>query len=289
MVFDMSLLKQCSHEVPDWVQDYFCNGRYKRLDIIARGGFGYVFTALSEQQKVVIVKAARTDKSRNALRYLVNEARFLRELSGTSGVVQIIEFTDEALILNQAGPPLRKVYHLCEKDFNSNDLCFLFISMLRALRSVHEHGILHGDLKPSNFLYGLHSPKEILLADFGLSRRITDHKSYHEHWYGTKAFASRAIHMKETQGRKDELESACYLFAYFMGVSLPWRKSTYSKRKVWKKKDRWRPPRQLERMYSLIEDTHWNEEPKYDLLERIIFEEFPQIPDTPLSWEQFWR
>lgn len=43
---------------------------------------------------------------------------------------------------------------------------------LRALKFLHEHGIVHGDIKPSNML--VDKRKRLKIGDFGLARRVSD-------------------------------------------------------------------------------------------------------------------
>ncbi|CCD66841.2 Protein kinase domain-containing protein [Caenorhabditis elegans] len=50
--------------------------------------------------------------------------------------------------------------------------------ILKGLVFLHEHNIVHGDLKPENIMLNLANPNDVKLGDFGLSRFA---KPYHDH------------------------------------------------------------------------------------------------------------
>jgi cell division control protein 7 len=56
------------------------------------------------------------------------------------------------------------------RDFTLSDMRVYFQSLFTALRSVHEAGIIHRDIKPTNFLYSPGNRRGVLV-DFGLAER----------------------------------------------------------------------------------------------------------------------
>jgi serine/threonine protein kinase len=119
----------------------------------------------SLSERPVVVKSTDTAHSALGKRLLLNEAAVVTSLAplwekvvpalvasgflGSSFFVNIFQKID--------GRKLRK------KDTPK---------ALDALRKVHEHGILHGDVKPENFL--VTKQGAVFVIDFGLSRPCTE-------------------------------------------------------------------------------------------------------------------
>lgn len=60
---------------------------------------------------------------------------------------------------------------IADSNWNPTKKCICLIGIADAMRCLHEHGILHSDLKPANILIGSnHYPR---VCDFGLSRCLS--------------------------------------------------------------------------------------------------------------------
>ena len=70
-----------------------------------------------------------------------------------------------------------EVLHKLKHNFELNRFVSVFVKTLRALQSIHEAGIVHGDIKEDNTLF---TEKEVKIIDFGSSESVvseSDNKS----------------------------------------------------------------------------------------------------------------
>ena len=87
-----------------------------------------------------------------------------------------------------------------------------------ALDAAHERGLVHRDVKPSNVL--LDSHEHVYLADFGLTRRLTDQKrlTVEARSLGTVDYvAPEQIRGEEVDGRADIYSLGCLLYECLTG------------------------------------------------------------------------
>ena len=105
------------------------------------------------------------------------------------------------LVLELLGKDLESLFNQCSRTFSTKTVLLLAIKMLLRIKSIHEKGIIHRDIKPGNFLIGTGSnSKEIYLIDFGLSKLFMDkadnHIPYCEKKYltGTARYCSINTH-----------------------------------------------------------------------------------------------
>jgi serine/threonine protein kinase len=102
--------------------------------------------------------------------------------------------------------------------------------MLSRIEYIHTRQFLHRDIKPDNFLMGTGKKQaKVYIIDFGLAKRYLDKNGKHipykenKNLTGTARYASINTHLGIEQGRRDDLESLCYVLLYFLRGSLPWQ------------------------------------------------------------------
>eukprot|EP01068_Selenidium_serpulae_P019318 Selendium_serpulae@DN6521_c3_g1_i2.p2 len=105
------------------------------------------------------------------------EVDLLRELQGKANIVELMDSEIEEDI-----QVIKIVMEKGEMDFNMlaqrqqrfclSEIHFWFGQMVRAVRSVHQSRVVHGDLKPGNFI--VKQDGELKLIDFGIADMIND-------------------------------------------------------------------------------------------------------------------
>jgi serine/threonine protein kinase len=148
-------------------------GRHRLERRLGEGASGVVFSATRDDGTEVALKLLRPDVAGDA----VTRARFLREARLVRGidsrhVVPILEL-GEAHGLTYLVMPLYPGGSLAlrlrtAERLSVDETVGLGAQLGRGLDALHEHGVLHRDVKPSNVL--LDGDGAAALADFGLAR-----------------------------------------------------------------------------------------------------------------------
>lgn len=99
--------------------------------------------------------------------------------------------------------------------------------VVNRLEYLHSKGIVHCDIKPENFMFGVGLRiHHLYLIDFGLSKRYYDHRHVSMRIYsgllGTTRYASIHAHEGREQSRRDDLEASGHMLMYLLRGSLPW-------------------------------------------------------------------
>ena len=147
--------------------------RYEIVDTIASGDFGTVYRArdreLGREVAIKQIHQQFLSDPRQLERYW-KEAQLLASLQHPNIVtIYDIDRSRGWLILELMRGSLRQTLQggPCDLDF----LRTAMAGCLNALQFLHNHGVIHGDIKPSNML--VDSQARVKLGDFGLARRAS--------------------------------------------------------------------------------------------------------------------
>lgn len=159
---------------------YTVNGKpYFCLEKIGKGGSSKVYKVMTPQGDVYALK--RVDLSHanaSAIESFKNEINLLKMFENNDKIIQLIdsEISEEtqsiSIILELGDIDLRS---LIEKnrtgnaEVDSNFLRLMWQQMLEAVQIVHDANVIHGDLKPANFMFVKGTLK---LIDFGIAKTI---------------------------------------------------------------------------------------------------------------------
>ncbi len=141
---------------------------------LGQGGMGRVFAAFDETRQAHVALKTLMRPSRGSLAQLEHEFRIASALAHPN-LVRLHEFFSDGadwfftmeLVDGETLPELLR------KGFEESKLERVFGELACAIAALHRAGIVHGDLKPSNFLISKETERVVLL-DFGLARPVGD-------------------------------------------------------------------------------------------------------------------
>ncbi|HEY4347095.1 MAG TPA: serine/threonine-protein kinase, partial [Gaiellaceae bacterium] len=197
-------------------------GRYRLVELLGEGASGAVHRGIDEDGAEVAVKLLRADRANEA----VARARFLREARiaaaiGSPHLVPVLDAGDSGefayLVL-----PLFRGGSLADRIRSEGPLGLdttldLAAQLAKGLDLLHEHQILHRDVKPSNVL--LDDEGTAALTDFGLARSVDSTRLTREgQLLGTVHYlAPELIEGHEATRASDIYALGCVLFECLAG------------------------------------------------------------------------
>lgn len=119
--------------------------------------------------------------------------------------VIFVPYCENGTLEDVALNPLRITERSCK---------FMFKQMVKAVGYLHEHLIIHNDIKPENFLV---DGATVKLADFGLSYRLLNANSLDPHLVGTPMYMAPEIHAGAGHNLSADIWSlgVCLHFLYY--------------------------------------------------------------------------
>lgn len=161
------------------------NGKiFTQMGRIGKGGSSEVFLVMAENYKTFALKKVRLDNcDESAVRGFKGEIDLLKKLTEVDRVIRLYDWElneekQELLVLMEKGDT--DLYRIMtvkngghDGKFDLTFTRYYWKEMLECVQSVHEHDIVHSDLKPANFLV---VQGRLKLIDFGIANAIeVDH------------------------------------------------------------------------------------------------------------------
>jgi casein kinase 1 len=249
--------------------------KYLLIKKCGEGAFSTIFFGENVRtNEEVIIKTENKDSEVGLLKH---EARMYMKLRNVSGVLLMKWYgvTDNlrCLVLPNGGKSLVEFNVMGDKWILN-----IFKKIIIALRSIHDMGIIHRDVKPANILISNENTLECKMVDLGLSTTYMGIYSGHieqktgQQLLGSPSYVSLNIHNGINPSRRDDIESACYVYLYMINNSLPWDniETKYIASKKNKMEEYGNPV--LTSIWEYIRKLGFSEVPDYDSLVEIIDE-----------------
>ncbi|KAI1782080.1 kinase-like domain-containing protein [Ganoderma leucocontextum] len=202
---------------------------YKYKDTLGTGSYGIVYSArVTSSSRVALVNtvvAMKKSRITNHVRHpmVLHEACALLRLRDHPGIPQVFAWGRsqyfEYLAMEHLGDNLPATVK--DVGLTQRNLIILICQMLDVIKYVHEKGIIHCDIKPNNFVFGLgENLGRLYLIDFGLCRlwSNTDPRLNR----GAVPYTSESVLRGHAPARRDDMESLAYTIVNLLTGSLPW-------------------------------------------------------------------
>jgi serine/threonine protein kinase len=200
-------------------------GGYRVIRRVAAGGFGVVYLAVGTDGQQVAIKeylpaslAARAPGAllpqvqpeklslyRLGLKSFFEEGRSLAQISHPS-VVSVLNFFRENetvyMVMNYLEGASLQDFIIIARDlkqakvFRESTIRSLFDEILRGLRIVHQHKMLHLDIKPANIF--ITDDNKSILIDFGAAREVLSKEGNFIRPMYTPGFAAPEMYRRDT-------------------------------------------------------------------------------------------
>jgi len=255
--------------------------KYKLLEKINNGMYGAIYKGenirTKEQVAIKIEKISETSLLKNEAKIYV----YLRKIDGFPEVKWFgSDNSHTFLVMNLLGDSL-STFRKKRNCIPVNKIIDIGIQMIRLIKSLHYRDMIHRDIKPDNFLFGLETTQnqKLHLIDFGFCKRFKLENDTHipikkiSNIIGTVNYISLNVHYKIEPSRRDDLESIVYVMLFLLD-NMEWANYNSeqltniieSKKRILDQN----VPEFFKKMIKYIRSLKFDEDPNYDFLNEIL-------------------
>ncbi|MCJ7801852.1 MAG: casein kinase 1 family protein [Candidatus Marinimicrobia bacterium] len=206
------------------------NRKYRLLDKIGGGSFGAVYKGQHIRTHEFV--AIKVEPIEGGIHLLKNESIIYQYLQHCVGVPSVKWFGKDEdnyyMVINLLGDSLQHV-KTQKTTFSLKLTLQIGIQIVKLLKTIHDKGLVHRDIKPDNFLLGLNNDKHtIYIVDFGFCKTYMRDNCHipntrTKSLIGSLTYASTNAHKFSELSRRDDMESLGYMLLYFFLGVLPWQ------------------------------------------------------------------
>ena len=210
--------------------DITINNKYVIIHKIGEGSFGTIYKCQNIRTKEYV--AIKVEPIENGTKLLKNESKIYTYLGVCEGIPSVKWFGKDALnyymVINLLGESLESL-KTRYKRFSLQLILQIGINVIHLLKTIHDKGLIHRDVKPDNFLFGLDANKnKLYIIDFGFCKVYKNDDQHIElkktnNIVGSLSYASINSHRFMELSRRDDLESLGYVLIYLYLDRLPWQ------------------------------------------------------------------
>jgi casein kinase I family protein HRR25 len=251
------------------------NKKYRIIEKLGEGSFGLIYKGENVRtRELVAIKVEPIEKD---MKLLKNESVIYQYLNNVQGVPFVKWFgKDEKnyyMVINLLGESLQSVKN--NATFSLTSVLQIGIQVIILLKTIHDKGLVHRDIKPDNFLLGLNNErKRIYIIDFGLCKSYMNNDQHNpikksNNLIGSLTYASINAHNCIELSRRDDMESLGYMLAFFYLGTLPWQELVLENIEIIKNLKQNitnKLPPVLENYIKYVRSLEYEEKPNYFLI-----------------------
>jgi serine/threonine protein kinase len=210
--------------------DVAINNKYIIIKKIGEGSFGTIYKGQNLRTKEYV--AIKVEPIRKGTKLLKNESIIYNHLNNCQGIPSVKWFGKDMvnyyMVINLLGESLQDLKNKND-SFSLKLTLQIGINIINLLKTIHNKGLIHRDVKPDNFLLGVNSKStQIYIIDFGLCKSFINKENHIEiklthNLIGSRTYASINAHDYMELSRRDDMESVGYMMLYFYLGELPWQ------------------------------------------------------------------
>lgn len=199
---------------------------YVVVGVLGKGGYAVVYQVMDPATTTIY--AMKIEPYRPNKRGLDHEIKILKFIEDDyfPKVIKDGLFNNyQYLVMEEFLPSIDDVRKFHEDKLDNTTAFHISAEMLKVVNKLHQKGVLHLDIKPSNFMMKLDENTPMVLIDFGFSMPIkTVNNIVSTNFVGTRRYASINCHKNRPLGQCDDLISWFYVFWELISQNnLPWK------------------------------------------------------------------